>query len=43
MTLEHLGLVLVGTRTDCICELGKPSFVYDNLVDLIEVSSQASH
>ena len=41
-TLEHLGLVLVGTWIDCIRELGKPSLVYDNLVDLIEVRDRAS-
>ena len=41
-TLEHLGLVLVGTWIDCIRELGKPSLVYDNLIDLIEVRDRAS-
>ena len=38
--LEYLGLVLVGTWIDCIRELGKPSLVYDNLVDLKEVRDQ---
>lgn len=36
----HFGLMLVGTWTESICELGEPCLIYNNLVDLIDVSDR---